>query len=290
MIRCWLLVVCVLMGTAFQTFAQKIRKVTAEYTYYAPENVSLSEARQTALQRAQLQAIADAFGTIVARSNSSTVRNENGKSEVKVRAFGTSEVKGEWLHTDGEPEYEVSYEEGMLVVTVRVKGVIREMVNAPVDFQAKILRNGTEDKFEGEEFRNGDDLYLSFRSPVDGYLMVYLADAAGMVYCLLPYRNETGGRVAVKGNKHYVFFSVANAPADKQSMVDEYTMTCETISEVNQIYIIFSPHLFTKAMDYSSKELQPRQLPREEFQQWLFNNRKSDVEMRVEVKNVIIRK
>lgn len=186
MLRYWLLVICVLTGTALQAVAQKTRKVTAEYTYYVPENVPLAEAKRTALQRAQLQAIADAFGTIIARSNSSTVKNENGRSEVKVQALGTSEVKGEWLHTDGEPEYEVSYEEGMLIVTARVKGIIREIVNAPVDFQAKILRNGTEDKFEEEEFRDGDDLYLSFRSPTDGFLTVYLVDATETAYCLLP--------------------------------------------------------------------------------------------------------
>ncbi|MFR3330149.1 MAG: DUF4384 domain-containing protein [Odoribacter splanchnicus] len=290
MARCWLLVIVVLAGTAIQVVAQKTKKVTTEYTYHAPENVPLSEAKRMALHRAQLQAIADAFGTIVARINTSTVKNENGKSDVEVQSLGTSEVKGEWLHTEGEPEYEVSYEDGMLVVNARVKGVIREIVNAPVDFRAKILRNGTEDKFEGEEFRNGDDLYLSFRSPVDGYLTVYLADAAGTAYCLLPYRGDTGGRVAVKGNEHYVFFSAADAPAEKRAVVDEYTMTCEKTAEVNQIYIIFSPRLFTKAADCDSKELQPRQLPREEFQQWLFNCRKQDTEMRVEVKNILIKK
>ena len=290
MLRYWLLVICVLTGTALQAVAQKTRKVTAEYTYYVPENVPLAEAKRTALQRAQLQAIADAFGTIIARSNSSTVKNENGRSEVKVQALGTSEVKGEWLHTDGEPEYEVSYEEGMLIVTARVKGIIREIVNVPVDFQAKILRNGTEDKFEEEEFRDGDDLYLSFRSPTDGFLTVYLVEATETAYCLLPYRNDTSGRVAVKGNEHYVFFSTTNAPAEKRAMVDEYTMTCEKTSEINQIYIIFSPQLFTKAVDRNGKKLQPRQLSREEFQQWLFNCRKQDTEMRVEVKNILIRK
>lgn len=99
-----------------------------------------------------------------------------------------------------------------------------------------------------------------------------------------------GGRVAVKGNEHYVFFSAADAPAEKRTVVDEYTMTCEKTAEVNQIYVIFSPRLFTKAADRNGKELQPRQLPREEFQQWLFNCRKQDTEMRVEVKNILIQK
>ena len=280
--------VCFMMGMSLVAVAQKTERVTATYTYYAPEHVSIEEARRVALQRAQLQAIADAFGTIVTQTNATTVKNENGKSDVSLLSLGASEVKGEWLRTDGEPEYEIAYEDGMLAVTVRVKGVIREIVNAAVDFQARVLCNGTEDRFEQDRFRNEDDLYLSFQSPVDGYLTVYLLDAEGTAYCLLPYRGDTGGRVAVKGNRRYVFFSVDDVPAGERGMVDEYVMTCGNGKELNQIYVIFSPQLFTKAVDYAGEGLQPRELPYEEFQQWLFDCRKQDREMRVEVKHIVI--
>lgn len=289
MLSRWFLAVCFCIGLQAVAVAQKTERVTATYTYYAPEHVSIEEARRVALQRAQLQAIADAFGTIVTQSNATRVRNENGKSDVSLLSLGASEVRGEWLRTDGEPEYDIAYEDGMLAVTVRVKGVIREIVNAAVDFQAKVLRNGTEDRFEGEEFRNGDDLYLSFRSPVDGFLTVYLLDAEGTAYCLLPYRNDTGGRVAIEGNRHYVFFSLDDVSAEERSIVDEYTMTCSRDGELNQIYVIFSPQLFTKAVDYAGEGLQPRELPYEEFQEWLFKCRKQDPEMRVEVKGILIK-
>lgn len=289
MLSRWFLAVCFCIGVQAVAVAQKTERVTATYTYYAPEHVSIEEARRVALQRAQLQAIADAFGTIVTQSNATRVRNENGKSDVSLLSLGASEVRGEWLRTDGEPEYDIAYEDGMLAVTVRVKGVIREIVNAAVDFQAKVLRNGTEDRFEGEEFRNGDDLYLSFRSPVDGFLTVYLLDAEGTAYCLLPYRNDTGGRVAIEGNRHYVFFSLDDVPAEERGIVDEYTMTCSRDGELNQIYVIFSPQLFTKAVDYAGEGLQPRELPYEEFQEWLFKCRKQDPEMRVEVKGILIK-
>ncbi len=289
MLSRWFLAVFICIGLQAVAVAQKTERVTATYTYYAPEHVSIEEARRVTLQRAQLQAIADAFGTIVTQSNATRVKNENGKSDVSLLSLGASEVRGEWLRTDGEPEYDIAYEDGMLAVTVRVKGVIREIVNAAVDFQAKVLRNGTEDRFEGEEFRNGDDLYLSFRSPVDGFLTVYLLDAEGTAYCLLPYRNDTGGRVAIEGNRHYVFFSLDDVPAEERSIVDEYTMTCSRDGELNQIYVIFSPQLFTKAVDYAGEGLQPRELPYEEFQEWLFKCRKQDPEMRVEVKGILIK-
>lgn len=94
--------------------------------------------------------------------------------------------------------------------------------------------------------------------------------------------------MAVKGNRRYVFFSVDDVPAGEQGMVDEYVMTCGNGKELNQIYVIFSPQLFTKAVDYAGEGLQPRELPYEEFQQWLFDCRKQDREMRVEVKNIVI--
>jgi len=58
------------------TYAQKMQKVTATYTYYAPENVTLEEAKRTALDRAKLSAIADAYGTLVTQSNTMTCNRE----------------------------------------------------------------------------------------------------------------------------------------------------------------------------------------------------------------------
>ena len=61
-------------------FAQRTEKVTGRYTYYAPENVTLEEAKRTALDRAKLSAIADEFGTLVTQSNSTVLSNEKGRS------------------------------------------------------------------------------------------------------------------------------------------------------------------------------------------------------------------
>ena len=284
-----LLLLCIIT-TSLNAVAQKSQKVTASYTYYAPENVTPEQAKRTALERAQLQAIADAFGTIVAQINATKVKNRNGKSEFSLLSLGTSEVKGEWIETIGQPTYKIENTDGMQIVSVTVQGIIREIVNAPVDFKAKILCNGTEDKFEREEFHDGDDLYLSFQSPIDGYLTVYLIDHSGTAYCLLPYRNDTRGRVAVKGNRPYLFFSVKEAPVAEANLTDEYTLTCSGMSELNQIYIIFSPQLFTKAVDNGSDKMQPREISHEAFRKWLFKCRKQDREMRVEVKNILITK
>lgn len=267
----------ILLSAAAVSFAQKVQKVTATYTYYAPENVTLEEAKHTALDRAKISAIADAFGTLVTQSNSMVITNQNGESDNRFFSLGGSEVKGEWIETTKEPVYNIKYENGMLVVIVEVTGHIQEVVSAGIDFMAKILRNGTEEKFESSEFRNGDDMYLYFKSPVDGYLAVYLLDETTQeVYCLLPYKASGEGAYRIEHDKPYIFFSAKNEQ-NNPSIVDEYTMTCARDVEFNDIYIVFSPNPFTKAnVNKTNNEILPRQLSHAEFQKWLAKNRKKD--------------
>ncbi len=269
--------------------AQKLKTVTGTYTYHAPENVTLEEAKRTALERAQLSAIADAFGTVVSQSNSTILTNENGRSDSHFLSLGGSEVKGEWIETTKEPHYTISYEQGMLVVTVTVSGRVREIVTSSIDIVAKVLRNGTEEKFESSEFRNGDDMYLYFKSPVDGYLAVYLLDeTTQQVFCLLPYRASGEGAYRIEHDRPYILFSAKDEPTDP-SIVDEYTLTCTRSTEFNDLYIIFSPNPFTKVNSSDSmNEVQPRQLEYEEFAKWLKKLRKIDIQVISTKKAILI--
>ena len=153
-------------------FSQKIKTVEGEYMYHAPENVTIEQAKRTAVERAKIQALADEFGTIVSQSSTTSIANINGQSSTNVLVLSGSDVKGEWIEDLGEPKVQVNYEGDMLVVTAKVKGKAREILSAGVDFTSKILRNGKEDKFESDDFKNGDDLYLAFQTPAKGYLAV----------------------------------------------------------------------------------------------------------------------
>ncbi len=270
--------------------AQKVQSVSGTYTYYAPVNVTIEQAKHTALERAKIQILADKFGTIIGQTNISRIAQNNGVSNVSVHSLGSSEVKGEWIETIGEPEYKISFEQDMLVVTVNVSGKVREIVSAPIEFKAKILRNGVEDKFESEEFRSGDDLFLSFHSPVKGYLTVYLYDGDENVFCLLPYSGQNDGKVEIDANQQYVFFSAKHHSKNiSYEMVDEYTMTASQAMELNRIYVIFSPHLYTKALDHDgSANGLPRMLDYLSFQTWLSKCRKHDTDMQVVIKDIVI--
>ena len=272
-------------------WAQKVHKVSGEYIYYPPTSVSLDQARQIALDRAKVQLIADEFGTIVTSTNITRIANTNGNSDIQMTALGESEVKGEWIETIGEPKYEIGYENDILYVKVSISGRIREFVSAPIDIKVKLLRNGTEDKFESEEFRSGDNMYLSVQSPVDGYLTVYLYDGDDNVYCLMPYQNQLVGQIPIKAHKQYVFFSCKESHDIAANIVDEYTLTCTNDLELNRLYVVFSPNHFSKAIDQSSGAIEiPRMLGWEEFQRWMSKCRRQDTKMRVEIKNIVIRK
>ena len=273
---------------AFPALAQRTEKVRAEYIYHAPENISLEEAKRIALERAKIQAIADEFGTIVSQSNTTMVSNRNGESSTDFFSLGGSEVKGEWIETNGEPSYDINYEQGMLVVKAIVSGRIREIVSAQIDIKAEVLCNGTDLKFARTDFKNGDDLYLYFQSPVDGYLAVYLLDEVSqMVYCLLPYKSSSEAVTPIEHDKPYIFFSAKHA-GNKAHLVDEYTMTCTNSVERNTIYVVFSPNEFAKANSNNVDELLPQELSFEEFQKWLSKGKVKDKEMRVLNKIILI--
>ena len=205
-------------------------------------------------------------------------------------SISSSDIKGEWIETIGEPEYSIKYDRGMLVVECTVKGNVREILSAVIDIKAKILRNGTEDRFESSEFHSGDDMFLSFQSPVDGFLAVYLLDDNGDAFCLLPYRNQTDGIQKVSANKPYVFFSEKDVPLSERGLVDEYTLTSEHSIETNQIYVVFSPNAFVKANDNDMGDFLPREIDGKNFQKWLAKVRRKDKYVNFNSKQITITK
>lgn len=271
----------------FPTFlsAQSMRKVCGESTYYAESSESLDEAKLAALQAARVQALAEAFGTVVSQNTISQETLSDGSESAYFTQLNTNEVRGEWIENSGEPVYEVSLVDGMLVVKCSVCGMARELTNRAVEFQALVLRNGTDSRFAGTDFKNGDDLFLEFEAPIDGYVAVYLLDASRTAYCLLPYGQDADGQQEVKGGKKYVFFSPAHH-LEKKVPVDEYVLTCNGNMEVNQLYVVFSPNPFVKPLDGQARMGLPRQLGFEDFSKWLGRSRKRDPEMGLQVMNL----
>ena len=108
----YLFFICIALFCPFLLSAQKSKKVKAQYSYVAPQNISIDEAKRIATEKAQIQAIADEFGTEVSQNNSIFISNENGKTDSRFYSVGGTEVQGEWIETTQEPEFEILYKDG----------------------------------------------------------------------------------------------------------------------------------------------------------------------------------
>ncbi len=263
----------------------KSEKICGEYTYLAPDNVTPAQAWATAEERARIQALQDHYGNKILSFNSTVTGNINGESYVDFFSLSGSDLNGEWLSDDpdGIKREPVYSEGGHYVYKVSVCGTAREKANVPyIDLDTKIVKGKTE-RFETDEFRNGEHFYLQFQSPVAGYLSVYLLDDLGNMNCLLPYRNDPDGIAEVGHGKLYTFFDRDGAEGDERAIVDEYYMTTGRTTEVNYFFVIFSPNKFVKANDRDAGEELPRALPSEDFQKWLQMARLRDPDMQFEI-------
>ena len=269
--------------------AQQTRVVSGEYVYYPPETQSYEAAKRTAMENAKIKILADTFGTVISMTSAVSV---TGSSDVSSTDLSSLEVKGEWIETIGEPKYVADVtEDGMIVIKVTIKGKVREIVESKADYVAKVLRNGVEDRYESLEFQEGDDLYMSFKSPVDGYLAVYLYDGTEDVYCLLPYKNHDVPSLKVEGGERYVFFSPQMADYGVHpSMVEECYMTCSRAVELNTFYVVWSPNQIYHAVDSDRHDLLPRVLNYKSFQKWLSKLKAHDKDAVVKTMDITIRR
>ena len=285
-----------LIFLSLMSSAQRVVTTSGIFTHYADMSVSPAQAEITAIERAKIDLIEKAFGTVIGVSNYSRVINEGDKSSIQFLSLGESEVKGEWIETIGQPKIDHEFVNNLQVITVSIRGKIREIKSAKIEVEAKVLRNGIADKYESDSFKDGDDFFISFKSPVDGYLAIYLYDLSG-VNRLLPMKYSGHSAYFVSADTKYVFFANGISRYDEiasgnQSAIhSDYGLTCDAESELNRIYIIFSPNKFTTPNDIiSDVATAPASTDFEGFQKWLSRCRKRDDEMILRIRDVVINK
>lgn len=271
----------ILLLATLTCIAQKTVTICGEYRYIAPENVSPAEAKATATERARLEAMANEFGTNVSQTNLNTTRTNNGEAQNDFLSFGGTEVKGNWLGDTKEPEISVTYEQNQLVVTAKVCGKAREIVNASVNLSVKVLCNGV----ESERFKNNDKLSVVLKTPVHGYLAIFLRDDVnGIVACLLPYETENGKARKIKRNEFYTLLSTSDPLYPYR---EETILVTEREQEFNTLIFVFSENEFAMPNTENGEYLPELSIP--DFQKWLRRNRMRDEKMQTLEKVIDIR-
>ncbi len=252
--------------------------VEADFTYYQPGNVTGDQARVEAVRLAQAKAIADAFGTTVSEITSQQLSLGGSATSERFEQMSMTDVNGEWIETIGEPSIQyLTSADGQPVIQVHVKGKVRRLNYLRPRFRALILRNGTTERHQSTEFRTGDNLMMSFRSPTDGYLAIFTKDDS--VRCLLPDIDAPRGLYPVRGNRDYTFFT---APAER------IVMECAHPNELNAMYVVFSSNpIGLPVSHYIDSGGLPVYTDRE-FHTWLSALRSRDTDLQVETSYFVI--
>ena len=256
------------------TFSQQIKTVTGESTLRIEPTMSLLEAEDKAVELARIDALIKEFGQYVEQQNNLDLAN----GKVAFRSYGQTKVRGEWIRNIGEPDFKYAdkMNDGKTErwITCTIKGEARKaMPKADVDVE--ILNCPSKDCL-GDRFKNEQLLYLYVKSPINGFLSVFLDDGS-MVYRLLPYRNMTAQKsFPIKADKEYILFS--REAKDENISPDELQLTTTREAETNTIIVVFSENDYTKPR-LNDEQLDkdhfiiPKSLSRRYFENWLGENR-----------------
>ena len=267
--------------------AQRTEKVSGEYTYPVRDNdnITLRDAKIKCIELAKAEAIKNVFGQLITIDVIDNHMND-GESEKSYYWENTvAMAKGRWLGDTEPPSLDIIYKDGQLVFTAKVQGIAREISQVTTDLKWEVQKEGLDGKVAASTFDSGENVYVEFRSPADGYVAVYLMEDDDKTWCLLPYPEDSDGRFPVKANRSYVFF-------DKNKTTDpsahQYVLKTKRPQEKNQFIIIYSTKPFTKCNDDSKDKLHPNSLNSHDFQKWLLKCQREDSEMVVNKKWVKI--
>lgn len=254
---------------------QKSKEVEGRHEYFLPRHQSRAQGEQIALERAMIQALAKEFGTFVRQETQMNLSSSAEGENSEFYSNATSMVRGEWLETIGRPVFDIYLtQEGEIVITCEVKGKAREIRRVVDDFDAKTLNGGLTDQYISKNFVDGDNLFLAFTAPQDGYVAVYLEDEEKNFKRMLPFDGEGKNGRKVKGDVRYVFFT------SQEGMEQKYRMLTSKSTERNTIHVIYSPHPFVLPIDHSGEEENSLDfLSGQQFSKWIDKSRTLDPDM-----------
>ena len=299
--------------------AQQIVRTSGESQVEWADYKSLIQVQQEAKDLATIDALEKAFGRVIIQGNSTYLTNLNTGEQTETRSvfnmIANTSVKGEVLEVLDENYTEV---EGYKIVAnnrepvreIKCEITIRamEITAPPIEFLSFPLAC-TNIKCKTTRFKEDDDLFFFFRSPVNGYLSIFLDDGIN-AYRILPYQDmpdKYEGGIPVESDKEYILFSDAeefdyfeNEPV----LVDTYELFAENEQDLNRLFVIFSREPLNKPklsegdsrIALSEKEIDegytlPLTLESEDYQRWLIKQRTFFKEkMDVDIIDIVIDK
>jgi hypothetical protein len=268
-----------MFAMVFAATAQKVTRSSGTATIRMELDMTTEEAYEEARLEAMIDAIQNAYGSYVEQQTDMSIID--GKEAFNIIA-GTK-VRGDWLETLDE-KFDVDYrkeitelgKQDMKYITCNIRGKVRKTM-PKADIMYEVL-NCPELVCRTTNFYNEEQLYMYFKSPVDGYLSVFI-EVDDVVYRVLPYTNmgdKNQNGVAVKQDQEYLFFSEAHNTY-RDAVVDELEMFTNKKLEYNTLHVVFSEDAFVKPLLEDKEEVDGRILPKSlessTYTVWLSGNR-----------------
>jgi hypothetical protein len=252
-------------------FSQKIRTVKGEFKMKVETNMSMNEARNMAMQQAQLEALKGEFGTRIGMMNQTRMETDNGNTNTSFSSIANSLVKGLWLKDTKEPIFEVFSEGEDQYISVTVEGRARSLDKAGIAFEVKTLKC-PDKNCESQEFSNEGDLMVYFRSPESGYLTMFIDDKSTAAQ-ILPYKTMDMSNVKIQADKEYILFKAEDQynyfDLFQVQQIDELELYTPYSYEVDLVYILFSKEPFSKPILTDNGPESPKTTSSKKFNDWL---------------------
>ncbi|GAB4406386.1 MAG: hypothetical protein OHK0053_32640 [Microscillaceae bacterium] len=274
--------------------------VEAQIEVLMEGNYSKAAIEQKAIQAAKIQALGQEFGYAIVQGINTQSRTQSGTNGVmttdQMAEVSNTLVKGEWVSDqEGFPKlrYTLRDKEDRQEIWLicEVKGKARPIEEAAIDLETYAYNCDDPPRCASGQFRNHDSMFLFFRTPVKGFLSVFMLEE-GLVYRLLPYaqmKDVYESAVPVEADREYRLFSPQHRTYFPGfTMVDEYGLVTPAPGQplANLVYVVFSTQPFNKPVLQEKDGL--KTLSQEDFQDWLNRNRGLDKNFQVRLFGITV--
>lgn len=269
--------------------AQDLVPVKGTYEYTVSENdyFSIAEARQNCIDKAKISALKNAFGETIYEEVVDVTMQNNKHAKDFYQESSFSSVRGQWVKDTKQPVVNMTIVNNGILFSAAVEGMA-----APKKATVNVVWS-LEGEFSGKLDNNltalkpKERFFLNFKSPVSGYLAVYLKDMATReIVCLLPYKSYEAGMCYVKGGNFYKFFRPENDSAAQEYVFGD---TKDNGVETYRLVLVFSVNSFTKCADSTGDYLHANSVTENDFNKWINGLRAVDAELVVSEKTLIVK-
>ncbi len=252
---------------------------------------SFERAQREAYQLAILNALQSAFPTQVAQTSKYILHNRSTGPEASTHTYfyltADQYIGAEWLETLSA-RYETFQQKGAWYVTCKVKGRARAQTEPPLPLDLRTLRCRDTACFT-LDFKEGDPLYLYFRTPIPGYVQVFWEDSSH-IYRLLPYQSHRLQAFPVRADTTYLFFAPALQNRTEAFLTDELILTAEAPEVLHRLYVLFSPHPLAAPPEKYDPQRGFHIIALDTFQDWLLSERLRNNKLTIRILDISIRK